>query len=197
MNCFLVDYENVCTEGIKDFEGVKDGDIMIIFYSENRQNITLDILNRIMSLNLKYSSFKVKVGTKNALDFQLTSYLGFLIGQYGIETNYYIVSRDKGFEAVCDFWKTKYVSVRCISLKKTEKTEKQKIEAASNELATLKEITSLIGNDNEPEIILEIFNKNNTKQSINNSMSKYFKDNKKTGEIYKKLKPLMKLKSKT
>ena len=152
----------------------------------------LNVENRFNS-----NGFKVKVGTKNALDFQLTSYLGYLIGQYGIETNYYIVSKDKGFEAVCDFWKTKYVSVRCISLKKTEEIEKPKNEVASNELAALEEITSLIGNDNEPEIILEIFNKNNTKQSINNGLAKHFKDSKKSSEIYQKLKPLMKSKNKT
>ena len=79
MNYFLVDFENVRADGIKDLKGVQEGDAMVVFYSENCKSITLDVLDSIIALKLKYSSFKVKVGTKNALDFQLTSYLGYFI----------------------------------------------------------------------------------------------------------------------
>ena len=133
MNYFLVDFENVRTDGIKDLNGVQEGDVMVIFYSENCKSITLDVLDSIFTLKLKYSSFKVKVGTKNALDFQLTSYLGYLIGQGDMDTNYYIVSDDKGFEVVADFWKEQGIDVSCISLKgslsapKKEATKKQSL----------------------------------------------------------------------
>ena len=210
MNYFLVDYENVRTDGIKDLKGVQEGDAMVVFYSENCKSITLDVLDSIIALKLKYSSFKVKVGTKNALDFQLTSYLGYLIGQGGMDTNYYIVSDDKGFEVVADFWKEQGISVSCISLKEpvavpkkeatkeTKKTEpKKKSKVSSKDLATLDEIKALIGKDNEPTEVLKIFNQYKTKVAINNGLVKHFKDTKKVSEIYKKLKPLLKAKNKS
>ena len=211
MNYFLVDYENVRTDGIKDLKGVQEGDVMVVFYSENCKNITLDVLDSIIALKLKYSSFKVKVGTKNALDFQLTSYLGYLIGQGGMDTNYYIVSDDKGFEVVADFWKEQGIVVSCISLKapvavpkkeatkETKKAEpkKKKSKVSSKDLATLDEIKTLIGKDNEPAEVLKVFNQYKTKVAINNGLVKHFKDTKKVSEIYKKLKPLLKTKNKS
>ena len=183
---------------------------MVVFYSENCKSITLDVLDSIIALKLKYSSFKVKVGTKNALDFQLTSYLGYLIGQGGIDTNYYIVSDDKGFEVVADFWKEQGIDVSCISLKgslsapkkeaakETKKAEpKKKSKVSSKDLATLDEIKTLIGKDNEPAEVLKVFNQYKTKVAINNGLVKHFKDTKKVSEIYKKLKPLLKTKNKS
>ena len=210
MNYFLVDFENVKTDGIKDLKGVQEGDAMVVFYSENCKSITLDVLDSIIALKLKYNSFKVKVGTKNALDFQLTSYLGYLIGQSGMDTNYYIVSDDKGFEVVADFWKEQGIDVSCISLKgpvsapkkeatkETKKAEpKKKSKVSSKDLATLDEIVTLIGKDNEPAEVLKIFNQYKTKVAINNGLVKHFKDTKKVSEIYKKLKPLLKAKNKS
>lgn len=211
MNYFLVDFENVRTDGIKDLKGVQEGDVMVVFYSENCKSITLDVLDSIIALKLKYSSFKVKVGTKNALDFQLTSYLGYLIGQGGMDTNYYIVSDDKGFEVVADFWKEQGIDVSCISLKgpvsapkkeATKETKKaepknKKSKVSSKDLATLDEIKTLIGKDNEPAEVLKIFNQYKTKVAINNGLAKHFKDTKKVSEIYKKLKPLLKNKNKS
>ena len=42
----------------------------------------------------------------NALDFQLTSYLGLLIDRASSteQTNFYIVSKDKGYTCLSDFW---------------------------------------------------------------------------------------------
>lgn len=210
MNYFLVDFENVRTDSIKDMKGVQEGDAMVVFYSENCKSITLDVLDSIIALKLKYSSFKVKVGTKNALDFQLTSYLGYLIGQGGMDTNYYIVSDDKGFEVVADFWKEQGIDVSCISLKgpvsapkkeatkETKKAEpRKKSKVSSKDLATLDEIKTLIGKDNEPADVLKIFNQYKTKVAINNGLVKHFKDTKKVSEIYKKLKPLLKTKNKS
>lgn len=204
MNYYLVDFENVRTDGIKDLKGVQEGDAMVVFYSEICKNITLDVLDSIIALKLKYSSFKVKVGTKNALDFQLTSYLGYLIGQCGMDTNFYIVSDDKGFEVVADFWKEQNVSVSCISLKepavatpKKAELKKKQSKVSSKDLATLDEIKTLVGKDNEPNEVLKIVNQYKTKQAICNGLAKHFKDSKKASEIYKKLKPLLKSKNKS
>ncbi|MGL5327787.1 MAG: PIN domain-containing protein, partial [Peptostreptococcaceae bacterium] len=48
----------------------------------------------------KVQRIHVITGTKNSLDFQLVSFLGFLIGEHKIQNlinEYYIVSKDQGF----------------------------------------------------------------------------------------------------
>ena len=217
MNYYLVDFENVKIDGLKDMKGVGEGDSMIIFYSENCKSITLDVIDSIMALKLDYSSFKVKVGSKNALDFQLTSYLGYLIGKYGSDAVYHIVSEDKGFAFVADFWKEQNINVDCISLKnpapakkkeavkaepkkaeaKKTTSEKKKNKIPNENLATLDEITALIDKKNQPEAVLKIFNQYKSKTAINNALVKLFKDTKKAGEIYKLLKPLIQSKNKS
>ena len=48
MNYYLVDFENVKTDGLEDMKGVGEGDSMIIFYSENCKSITLDVIDSII-----------------------------------------------------------------------------------------------------------------------------------------------------
>ena len=105
MDYYLVDFENVKTDGLKDISKVKDGDAVIIFYSEQCRNITLDVIANMIRKKINLTCFKVKIGTKDALDFQLSSYLGLLIGQEQGDANYYIVSNDKGYDCICEFWK--------------------------------------------------------------------------------------------
>lgn len=102
MNYFLVDFENVKTDGIKKLVGTKKGD-KIITFSENCKNISLDIIENIKEQNIKLSYYKADTGTKNALDFQLSSYLGYLIGKKGDSAKYHIVSNDKGYDCLCSY----------------------------------------------------------------------------------------------
>lgn len=81
MSYYLIDFENVRTDGVKKLEEIKNGDTIAIFYSENCKNITLDVIENLTKYNVRISCFKAKLGTKNALDFQLSSYLGYIIGQ--------------------------------------------------------------------------------------------------------------------
>lgn len=201
MNYFLVDFENVKTDGLKKLVVTKKGDKIIIFYSENCKNISLDIIENIKEQNMKLGCYKVDTGTKNALDFQLSSYLGYLIGKKGDSAKYHIVSNDKGYDCLCSYWKKQKVFVDRIALAdtvkevdevpqtQTTKTKKSKVQ--KNDLATLKEIKSVLEERDCPEIVLEIFNHYKTKQSICNGMAKEFKDSKKASAIYKKLKPLL------
>ena len=45
-------------------------------------------------------------GRKNALDFILDSVLGNMLGIYGKDELYCIISNDKDFNIICDFWRT-------------------------------------------------------------------------------------------
>lgn len=209
MNYYLIDFENVRTDGIKDLKGVSEGDAIILFYSEQCKNISLDVIDSIMKLKVQYSSFKAKVGTKNALDFQLAAHLGYLIGQgNNQESKYYIVSNDKGYDCLCDYWKELDAVVERISLsedvpevkaatKAPAQLNKNKSKVKASDMATIDEMKKLLSKDDMPKEVLNIFNQYKTKVAINNGLAKHFKDSKKASAIYKKLKPLLKEKNKS
>lgn len=204
MKYYLVDYENVKTDGLKDLTGVKAEDVVILFYSDQCKNITLDIMDRMVQRNIKFSFCKVTTGVKNALDFQLSSHLGYLIGK-DKEAKYYIVSNDKGYDCLCEYWSKQNIIVERITFKGKEsqgktsdkKETKKKSKVEESDIASLEEITNLLSDKDEPDVVLNIFNQYKTKQAICNGMSKHFKDNKRTSAIYKKLKPLLKEKHKS
>ncbi len=208
MNYYLVDYENIRADGLKELVGVKEGDAVILFYSEQCKNISLDIVESMVKLNIQFSCFKVITGTKNALDFQLSSHLGYLIGKFGESVRYYIVSNDKGFDCLCEYWGKLNKSVERIVFQKQEpqiEVEPQKVtrilekksKVKESDIASIEEIKKLLTDEDEPYEVLKIFNQYKTKQAICNGMSKYFKDSKRASAIYKKLKSLLKEKHKS
>ena len=106
---FLVDFENVHTAGLKGQNYLKDAVIHVFFSSNtcNQPQITLD-LHELYELQRQHVTLKFHETIKghNALDFQLTSYLGLLIDRASSteQTNFYIVSKDKGYTCLNDFW---------------------------------------------------------------------------------------------
>lgn len=179
-NYFLVDYENVHSAGIKNIPGIGHGDTVIVFYSQNCTNVTLDVFNNIEKLNLKFSSKKVNAGTKNALDFQLSSFLGYLISEEKEKSKYHIVTNDNGYEAVAKFWSAENYDVDCIKINTQKKA------------ASFDEVKQCIGKKNDPKAVTEIFNRCQTKQEIQSELARYFGDSDKANKIHQKLKPLYK-----
>lgn len=95
---YLVDYENVGNR-IKIAQKSESK----IFYFSNKREMDCIKSNEVC-LNLKVSG-------KNALDFILDSRLGFLIATYGKKKSYIIVSNDKGYDTVINYWKSLGYSV--------------------------------------------------------------------------------------
>ena len=81
MNCFLIDFENVKSTGLKGIEHLIESDDVYIFYSEYANTITFDVHHKINKSHANLKFFKSGIVAKNALDFQLISYLGYLIAQ--------------------------------------------------------------------------------------------------------------------
>lgn len=209
MSYYLIDFENVRTDGVKNLGEVKSGDTITIFYSDQCKNITLDVIENLTRLGVQINCYKAKLGTKNALDFQLSSYLGYIIGKGTIEEKYYIVSNDKGYDCLCDFWKEQGKTVLRVPFSEASKevakpveqpseaSKKKKSKVKASDLATIEEISKYLSKSDSPEEVLVIFNQYKTKQAICNGMSKKFKDSKRASAIYKKLKPLLKEKNKS
>lgn len=201
-NYFLIDYENVNSAGIKNIPGIEYGDTVIVFYSQNCKNVTLDVFNNIEKLNLKFSSKKVNAGTKNALDFQLSSFLGYLISEEKEKSKYHIVTNDNGYEAVAKFWSAENYDVDCIKINTQEKAvapakataKKAKKEKLPVTMASFDEVKQCIGKKNDPKAVTEIFNRCQTKREIQSELARYFGDSNKANKIHQKLKPLYKKK---
>ncbi len=104
MNIYLVDFENVTSEGLSGVARLQEEDRVILFYSANAHKISLSVHRAICNTKAKVRYFEVAVGGKNALDHQLSTYLGYLIGQ-NPNMQYFIVSKDRGYEYLSDFWK--------------------------------------------------------------------------------------------
>ncbi|MCM1286583.1 MAG: PIN domain-containing protein [Acetobacter sp.] len=112
MACFLIDYENECVGLLEcaSLVGLTAEDEIIIFYSKNAYKISMELHKELEKIKAKKIYVKVETGTPNALDFQLSSYLVACIQKFpGKE--YYIVSKDTGYDCVCNFWRIKNVCV--------------------------------------------------------------------------------------
>ncbi|MBQ6555499.1 MAG: hypothetical protein IJL89_09720 [Firmicutes bacterium] len=109
MNYFFIDYENVKNQGLEGIEELKADDCVIIFYSANANSITFEMHNKINSSKADIVFEKVNVGKKNALDFQLASYIGYVMGRNeGIDAAYHLVTKDSDFSVIGKFWQCKY-----------------------------------------------------------------------------------------
>ena len=104
MSVFLVDYEN--THSLSGIATLSKDDKVVIFYSQNANSLTFDTHKRIMESPATVEYKYVGTGSQNALDFQLSTYLGYLVSAHkDSDEKIVIVSRDKGFNNVVSFWK--------------------------------------------------------------------------------------------
>ena len=117
MAYYLIDFENVKSRGMEGVELLTEEDTVCIFYSDNADSMTFDLHRKLNETKADIIYHKVAVGTKNALDFQLATYLGYLICEQqreGIHPNYFIVTKDNGFTSLMVYWKAQGVPVRII-----------------------------------------------------------------------------------
>lgn len=187
MNYYLVDYENVTTHGLDGITMLSSEDVVCIFYSENADRITFGLHRRLNEAAAKIIYQEVEVGTKNALDFQLASYLGYIIHENkDKEVSYFIVTKDQGFSSLVHYWKKQKIDISLV-LDLSGKNE----ETIQSELKS--RVEQLIADKEEVNIVVKLIQQYKTKQGLNNALMKQFpsKDNKKASEIYTAIKPLI------
>ncbi len=110
MTIYLVDYENVNADSFMGLEQLDDDDIVVVFYSERCNKLPFSLHNRIIASKKQIEYMEAQNGSKNSLDFQLATYLGYLVAK-NKECGYVIVSCDSGFNALINFWKKENVSI--------------------------------------------------------------------------------------
>ena len=109
MKVYLVDFENVKSKGLTGIDSLTEYDRVIIFYSENADTINFEMHQKVLISKAEVEYFKVHVGGKNALDFQLSTLLGYLVSK-NYYTHIFVISNDKSFDFLHDFWHGKYIA---------------------------------------------------------------------------------------
>lgn len=179
---YLIDFENVHSDGLKGIELLDKKEKCYIFYSEHAGVLTFNMHKRITESKADIFYVEAQVGMKNALDFQLVSYLGYMIREAPDE-NYCVISNDKAFELVGRFWQDKSVNVfSAVSLEQAKKS------GDYNKLHS--ELEKLIPDREECEFVEKCINELSTKSGINNRIVKKYGTTR-AGEIYKLIKPLL------
>lgn len=203
MNYYLIDFENVKSSGFDGVEKLTEHDKVITFYSVNSDTITIDTHIKINESKAYIEFQKVTVGGKNALDFQLSSYLGYIIrdtlptDDIADRCNYYIVSNDTGYACLCKYWKSRGIEVKIVSNMSGEnklKTEEEKTSPANTNNPSKsdleKMLISVLPDKADAPVVAKIINQYKTKQGVNNGLTKNFPQQK-VGPIYKAIKCLI------
>ena len=123
---FLVDSENVNDNWLMLFDMADEDDEIIVFYTKKSPHMSYMSVIRLIENNKINIRFEECYEGTNALDFQLVSYMGYLMGCGGTcsenecdaasaETGadeYIIMSNDTGYDPAVRFWKDKGYAVR-------------------------------------------------------------------------------------
>ena len=185
---YLVDTETVGTAWKDILPQKSSKDVIILFYTEHSPGISYMDLNVIREYPMSFDMILCYPG-KNGLDFQMVSYLGYLI-KTAPKSEYIIVSNDTGFDSVVRFWSDREIEVCRKS--KSELTAPQKSETEDEDVRVmLKEALSETYHTEEYlEKILQMIHNYSVKQL----QGLYFAMQKELGaetgmEIYRQLKP--------
>lgn len=106
---YLVDTENVGSVWVDLIPTLAKQDCLLLFYTVNSSGISYEDLLKLAGQEQKYEMIQCFTG-RNGLDFQLVSYLGYLI-KSNAKAEFTIISNDIGYDAVVRFWSAKDISI--------------------------------------------------------------------------------------
>ena len=106
---YLIDFENVSDDGLKGYFELSPEDTVEIFYTENAARIGIEFFENCLAAQGRAGLRFIKVPAgKQSLDMQLATYLGALLAGDGApDAEYCIVSKDKGFASIRQFWQSR------------------------------------------------------------------------------------------
>lgn len=208
---FFVDYENVNRDGLNGITKLTEKDCVRIYYSPSAETLTFGMHRRINASKAQFEYIKVQIPIKNAIDCQILIDLQNIL-RGSRNANYFIVSKDNDFDRaigqlISQKVKVKKVQEICrwseddngIESKKTpEHNKMEKLPKKSQHEKREAQIRSFFGQHFKEKVytehkeeIIQIVIRGKTKQQVNNELTKIYRC-KTSGEVYKKLQPLIK-----
>lgn len=135
---FYIDYENVHNEGLKGVERLTPDDTMYLFYSDKADTLKIDVVQKLLATQGNIRFMRIENGVENALDFQLIT---ALMCDYSADNNYYIISRDKGYDAAINM---------------AQQRDRKEIFRCKDINWALKHMNNEAIDESDPEVITEI-----------------------------------------
>lgn len=131
---FLIDYENVSDSGLDGFFDLTSEDAVYLFFTVNACKIGIEFVDQLRKHADCASLRFIRAATGNqALDFQLSSFLGGLIAEHPEkDCAFFIISKDRGYTCLPTFWSAMRPGVRVSILPRIseESRKRQRIPAA-------------------------------------------------------------------
>ena len=164
MKVFLIDTENVGWQGIRGSELLSSSDEVYICTTDvfnASKSFSLEIMKMLISSRAKFAFINIGKtnALKNYLDFQLCTFLGsFMERQQDAQA--VIISKDKGYQSVVDYWHYNNREVYLAPDIKTHMSENSKSHSLENNSLQTENIT--------PPFLQEITNSLATKTNLIN-----------------------------
>ncbi|HDR1013372.1 TPA: hypothetical protein QB365_001277 [Pasteurella multocida] len=119
MKYAFIDYENIHS---LDNTNLNEYEKIYLFLGAQQQSISLsEKFNDLLNISL----VTIKKVAKNNLDFHIAYFLGKVDQEVDKQINFDVISKDKGYQGICDYIQNQKESRKCklidISLDKTEK----------------------------------------------------------------------------
>ena len=133
---YLIDFENVHNDGIANINSLSKDEHVHIFSTQNALEIRPDVF-WLNNVDIKAHLVPVR---KQSVDLHLVSYLGHLLAIHGKKCAYIIVSKDKDYDNIINFWKKEgYTNIS----RKSEIPSKKNTQTKTvNQSATTKTMTN-------------------------------------------------------
>lgn len=138
---FLVDFENVRSNGLRGVDYLDKNDYLTLFFSAAAHSCEKRYLEEIEKSDCTFDTCKLVQTGKNGLDFYIATRVGEFYGN-GHDDRIAIISKDQGYQAVRDYWDARLPSDKKIIL--SPSIERSLI-ASNDNSARVKQLKSKLG----------------------------------------------------
>ena len=107
---FFVDYESVHQNGMNGIENLTENDKVIIFYTPTNETLSFALYRKMICSEADIELYRVQNGGKNAVSFQICTFIGYIVGN-SPESECYIISNDTSYEYIINFWKERNIVI--------------------------------------------------------------------------------------
>ncbi len=187
MCSYLIDYENVSGKNLAKMGHIKKGDRVFVLYPQTQPDPGKkpDVKGFLGDTGVQARCIQVGSGKKNAPDFQLCAQLGILAAQNPSET-IHVVSNDAGFDFVVDFLTGEGYAVDRVS--SDQGAVKAKVKPNPKPADKL---AGLLAKEDKPVEVRKILRRHKSTVQVNRALNRLYRDSGHTGQVYKKIKPLI------
>lgn len=143
---YLIDYENVNSDGLLGCDKLIKTDHIIIFFTRNAGKINMSEIANHGDAEL--AMIEIPAGKQSA-DIHIGSYIGYLAGiNKGKDCSIVVVSKDTDFDNVIRFWKRRagVKASRIQQIKESTSTVSSKTTTTNQTTTSKKAITKVDGN---------------------------------------------------